>query len=416
MKNNNFKFFPMIQSGYRYYLIVGTIFNFQTLIYLFETIAFVLILLFIPKYTFAQDKVNIDFYYSNSCKYCQVEKSYLEELKSSDKININYFEVEASHDNAIKLSELLKDYKVNNVSVPVTKINEKIIIGFEDTTKIKIDKLIKSENNNLKEVFTSSSCDLDRKICKDSENIVKVPFIGDIKIKNYSLPMLIILLSLADGFNPCAMWALVALITLLLTLKSRKKLLIIGGSFLFFSYLIYFFYLSAFLNIVLYLNYIKYIQYIVGLIAVVTGGYYLKIFLQTDPETCQIVSVNNENKILKKLEKYINSKIVIVAIVAVALLAIAVNTIEMVCSVGIPAVFSSVLSQNNLGNLEKYFYIGIYNIFYMLDDIVVFTIAFITFKIIKPSPKISYWLKLLGGLLLIGLGLIFVFKPELLSL
>jgi len=310
----------------------------------------------------------------------------------------------------------LSSYEVKNVSVPVTKINEKIIIGFENSTQKKIEQLIDKENDNQKEVFITSSCDVDKKICEDEENSVKIPLLGEIKTKNFSLPALTIILGLADGFNPCAMWALVALISLLLTLKSRKKLLIIGGSFLAFSYLIYFLYLSAFLNIILYLNYIQYIQYLVGLIAVITGIYYLKIFLQTDPETCQIISAKNENKIFKKLEKYINSNLLFVSIIAIALLAIAVNTIEMVCSVGIPTVFSNLLSQNNLDNIEKYLYIGVYNLFYMLDDIIVFLIAVLSFKIVKPSPKFSYWLKLAGGLLLVILGIIFVFRPELLSL
>jgi len=365
----------------------------------------------------AENQKNIDFYYSKNCKYCQNEIQFLNDLKTKNSnINIQYFEVESDQKYALELTKLLSSYEVKNVSVPVTKINEKIIIGFENSTQKKIEQLIDKENDNQKEVFTTSSCDVDKKICEDEENSVKIPLLGEIKTKNFSLPALTIILGLADGFNPCAMWALVALISLLLTLKSRKKLLIIGGSFLAFSYLIYFLYLSAFLNIILYLNYIQYIQYLVGLIAVITGIYYLKIFLQTDPETCQIISAKNENKIFKKLEKYINSNLLFVSIIAIALLAIAVNTIEMVCSVGIPTVFSNLLSQNNLDNIEKYLYIGVYNLFYMLDDIIVFLIAVLSFKIVKPSPKFSYWLKLAGGLLLVILGIIFVFRPELLSL
>ncbi|PJB52156.1 hypothetical protein CO100_00335, partial [Candidatus Berkelbacteria bacterium CG_4_9_14_3_um_filter_33_5] len=233
---------------------------------------------------------------------------------NNSNINIQYFEVESDQKYALELTKLLSSYEVKNVSVPVTKINEKIIIGFENSTQKKIEQLIDKENDNQKEVFTTSSCDVDKKICEDEENSVKIPLLGEIKTKNFSLPALTIILGLADGFNPCAMWALVALISLLLTLKSRKKLLIIGGSFLAFSYLIYFLYLSAFLNIILYLNYIQYIQYLVGLIAVITGIYYLKIFLQTDPETCQIISAKNENKIFKKLEKYINSNLLFVSI------------------------------------------------------------------------------------------------------
>ncbi|KKP88738.1 MAG: hypothetical protein UR93_C0009G0026 [Berkelbacteria bacterium GW2011_GWA2_35_9] len=377
----------------------------------------ILILIKFSEQTLAENQKYIDFYYSKNCKYCQNEILFLNELKAkSSNITIQYFEIESDQKYALDLSKVLSSYEVKNVSVPVTKINEKIIIGFEDSTKEKIKQLINSENSSQKEVFTASSCDVDKKICKDEDNSIKVPILGEIKTKNFSLPILTIILGLADGFNPCAMWALVALISLLISLKSRKKLLIIGSSFLIISYVIYFLYLSAFLNIILYLNYIKYIQYIVGLIAVVTGFYYLKIFIQTDPETCQIVSAKNENKIFKKLEKYINSNFLIIGIMSVGLLAIAVNTIEMVCSVGIPAIFSSVLSQNNLSNFERYSYIGVYNLFYMLDDIIVFLIALFTIKVIKPTQKISYWLKLIGGILLIILGIIFVFKPELLSL
>ena len=64
---------------------------------------------------------------------------------------------------------------------------------------------------------------------------IDIPLIGKVDLKNLSLPIIAIVIGLVDGFNPCAMWILIFLITMLFDYKDRKKMWILGCTFLFTS-------------------------------------------------------------------------------------------------------------------------------------------------------------------------------------
>ena len=61
---------------------------------------------------------------------------------------------------------------------------------------------------------------------------ISVPFIGEIRTADLSLPLLTVLLGALDGFNPCAMWVLVFLIGLLLGMQDRFRMRVLGTAFI----------------------------------------------------------------------------------------------------------------------------------------------------------------------------------------
>jgi len=85
-----------------------------------------------------------------------------------------------------------------------------------------------------------------------------------------------------------------------------------------------------------------------------------------------------------------------------------------VCSAGLPAVFTQVLVLNNLGKVQYYLYIILYILFFMLDDLVVFFIAMITLQMTGITTKYVKWSRLIGGILMVAIGIILLFKPEIL--
>jgi len=76
----------------------------------------------------------------------------------------------------------------------------------------------------------------------EEEEEIELPIIGKIKTGEFSLPVLTFLLGIADGFNPCAFFILTFLLAALLGLAgARRKILLVGGIFIFFSVLFLFF-------------------------------------------------------------------------------------------------------------------------------------------------------------------------------
>ncbi len=346
----------------------------------------------------------IYFFYSLDCPHCRLEKKFLDKLKKDySQIELKEYEVKYNSDNKKlffnKLEELNKSYK----GVPTTIVGDQIIYGYAS------DELSGTEiKNQILDLYCIDE--------EQDEKSVNVPFWGNIKIKNLSIPVLTVILGLIDGFNPCAMWALVALITILLATKDRKKIKLIGSVFLLSSWIIYYFFIAFYLNTFLLLSFTDIVRYIIGFIALIVGVVYIRDFITYKPGVCKVTSQKQQKSIMGRMKKLTESKSTLLIILGIIALAFSVNLVEMVCSIGLPVIFSEILVVSGISLLEKYLYLAFYNTLYMLDDIVIFIIAATTLKYVNLSSKYEKWMKLIGGVLIIVLGVILVLRPDLLSL
>ena len=137
-------------------------------------------------------------------------------------------------------------------------------------------------------------------------------------------------------------------------------------------------------------------------------GYFKSI--KTDG--CTVVNENKRNKIFGKIKKFTQEKNFWLATIGVITLAISVNVVELACSAGLPVMFIEILSLNNLTIVEEVLYIGLYMLFFLLDDLIIFFIAMTTMKITGISTRYGKLSKLIGGILLFLIGLLLIFKPE----
>ena len=93
-------------------------------------------------------------------------------------------------------------------------------------------------------------------------------------------------------------------------------------------------------------------------------------------------------------------------------LALSVNIVELACSAGLPVMFTQILSMNNLTIIEEVLYIALYMLFFLIDDLVIFFIAVRTMEVSGVSTKYGKASKLIGGILLLIIGVLMIFKPE----
>ena len=236
---------------------------------------------------------------------------------------------------------------------------------------------------------------------------------GKINIKDISLPLATILIALVDGFNPCAMWILIFLITMLINMKDKRKLYILGSTFIFTSGIVYFFFLSAWFNFFKLVGYVYWIKVIIGIIAIVSGILHIKSALFSKGG-CHATNEKQRESIIERIKKVLGEKSFVLAIFGIVTLAISVNLIEVVCSAGLPAVYTNLLSSIKLSPFEYYFYLFLYVIIFMLDDLIIFFIAVKTFEVTGITKKYTKWSSLIGGIIILIIGIILIIKPELL--
>ncbi|MGB6882259.1 MAG: hypothetical protein WBD86_03140 [Microgenomates group bacterium] len=239
-----------------------------------------------------------------------------------------------------------------------------------------------------------------------------LPIIGTIQTANLSLPLLSVVIGLLDGFNPCAMWTLFFLISLLLSMKDKRRMWILGTVFIITSAFVYFLFLSAWLNFFLILGFLFWIRIIIGLVALGAGIYNLRDYYVNREGACKVTGSEKRRKTFDKLKSIAHERKFILALGGIILLAFAVNLIELVCSAGLPAIYTQILSLNTLSTWQYYSYILIYIFFFMLDDLFVFAVAMITLHAIGIQSKYARFSRLIGGILMLIIGALLLFKPE----
>lgn len=408
------------------------------------------VFLLLPVSAKADEKViNIHLFYGNGCPHCAAEEEFLSDyLKDRTDVKLYKYEIWYDSHNQELLSKVQKEMGTTNKNgVPFTVIGKKTIVGYADgVTDEQIKDAINYYLNNdyrdyageitgkvkkaeVKEDTTKDESKTEDKKenkiekadnTKDSDQTdenVTVPVLGKINAKKVSLPILAVVLGFVDGFNPCAMWILIFLITMLFNMKDRKKMWILGLTFILTSGIVYLMFMLAWLNLATFISKIAFIRLLIAVIALVVGliNVYKYIdSLKKKDEGCDVVDKKDRKKIMEKIISITHEKKFIIALLGIMVLAASVNIIELMCSIGIPLLFTQILAMNNLSTFSYMIYMFIYIFFFLIDDIVIFVISMVTLKVTGLSTKYTKYSHLVGGIIMLIIGLLLIIKPELL--
>jgi hypothetical protein len=233
-----------------------------------------------------------------------------------------------------------------------------------------------------------------------------------VNIHNFSLPVLAAVLGIVDGFNVCSLGSLVIILGLVLILKSRRKIILLGGTFILITVISYGLLIFLWHQFFSFISpYIRSIELLIGILAIIAGIYLLREFVKSFRQGATCNSGGLIAKITPKIEKIFSQKKNIAILVGViALFAIAVTIIEFPCSAFLPVLFTSILVEADISFSQSVLYIGIYLLLYMLDEIIIFLIAALTMRIKIISPKFINIFSLIAAIIFFFLGTYYLFK------
>ncbi|MDD3710981.1 MAG: glutaredoxin [Patescibacteria group bacterium] len=339
--------------------------------------------------------IEIMFFGSPTCPHCLAEKQFLQELKNEyPEITINEYDFSQ---NIEKINLLYQEYQVPKNKqglVPAIFINDNFFVGFNDIIAKDIENIVIGGEKN-----------------KSSE-IMKLPFIGEVDIYKYSIPTLAVVLGIVDGFNVCSLGALIIILGLVMVLRSRKRILILGGAFLLVTgatYGLLIFMWHQFFSVIS--PYIKSMELLIGILSIIGGIYLLKEFIKSLKQGATCSSSGIIAKLSPKVEKIFSSKKSIIVLLGVVILfAAAITIIEFPCSAFLPVLFASILVEAEISLPKTISYMAIFILFYMLDELIIFLIAFFTMRIKIVSPKFINFFNLLAALIFLFLGIFYILR------
>ncbi|MCT4575639.1 MAG: hypothetical protein N4A43_05275 [Alphaproteobacteria bacterium] len=354
----------------------------------------------------------VKIFESPYCPHCHDLKDFVEsELKQKyPTVVFNSHDITKDVELArFKEHMMMAGHNPSRLGTPTIFINEETIIGFDNPQGVgkkieeAIDKAFFSDESKKK----TSSVESTPK--PEELNQIETSF-GVVSLDK-SLPLLAITLGLVDGFNPCAMWVLIYLISIIMTMKDKKKMWLIVGTFVTAEAILYYILLNFWLSAFLMVGAIRIVSLIIGIVAIYFGLMDLKQYFLKEDMICKVGNLESKNKTKNKIKSLAHAEITVATILSLIGLAFVVNSMEFMCSAGIPAVFSQVLANAGISGFMKQVYIILYDIFFMIDDFIVFGLAI--FAIDKyVGDKYMRICKLIGGSILVILGVLMIFFPE----
>ena len=354
----------------------------------------------------AAPAAEIEVFVRPGCPYCEAAEHYLQELRRRRPgLQVRIRDVSRDAEALQELGELAHRSAIRPFGVPAFYLRGRLIIGFvsAETTGKEIETLLQQ---------SPSFSDLDSYNRPPISGVVEVPFLGQLNVQELGLPVFTIVLGLLDGFNPCAMWVLLFLLSMLVNLRDRKKMFLIGGVFVLVSGVVYFAFMAAWLNLFFLIGISRLTQILLGLMAAVIGSLNLKDFVAFGRGVSAGIPDAAKPGIYSQVRRIIRAENLVGALMGVVVLAVLVNTVELLCTAGLPAIYTRVLTMYSLSTSAYYAYLGLYNLAYMADDSVMLTVAVVTLSREKLQEQGARWLKLVSGVVMLGLGLILLVTPE----
>ncbi len=368
----------------------------------------------------------ITLFWREGCGHCSREKEFLKALqRSMPYLEVQGFNIDQPPDRSL-FDDFTNRYNLPKVT-PITIVGRKYIVGFDapETTGAEIQRLLGEEQDGttLDSLFEATEAQGEGEVCPvtgpstpfepspDGLRYLSVPIWGRIDLARFTLPTLSLVLGLIDGFNPCAMWVLVAFLTALAQVGSAIKMIQFASVFMLAEAIMYFAILNSWFAAFDFIRADKVVTPVVGIVAILGGIFFLWEYRHSDG-SCKGTSFEKRTRTISLINRLSSRNLTPMVVLGILGLAFSVNVVEFACSIGIPQAYAKILDINRVGLLKREGLMGLYTLAYMLDDLLVFGLAIWSIEKIGLTTRYSRMCNLAGGVIMLILGLALIWAPE----
>jgi hypothetical protein len=290
---------------------------------------------------------------------------------------------------------------------------DRLVVGFDrpEAMRPRLERILEPWTRPCRQPVGEPDAGAADAVVVDDE-VVDVPWLGRLDPRQLGMPLFTIAIGLVDGFNPCAMWVLLLLLSILVNLQDRIRILAIAGTFVLVSGVAYFAFMAAWLNVFEWIGMLRPVQLTLGTLAIVIGLVHVKDFFAFKRGPSLSIPESAKPGIYARIRRIVTAENLPAAIGAAFVLAVLVNLVELLCTAGLPALYTSILTQRGYSTAARYGYLALYIAAYMFDDALMVAGVVLSLSRFKLQENGGRWLKLVSGAVILALGLAMLFKPE----
>lgn len=370
----------------------------------------------------------VHVYVREGCPRCDAAERWLADLDARrEDVVVEVHDVGADPAARRRLEEVARRAGQPLPGVPAIEVGDALLVGFAgpSTTGARVERALAGEvasaeggavpdggavaDDGTLPGDLGATCAIDAETC---DGAVDLPLIGPVDVDRLGLPLFTVAIGLVDGFNPCATWVLLFLLSLLVHMKDRARMALVAGTFVLVGGAVYYAFMAAWLNLFLVLGLSRGVQIALGVVAVAIGAIHVKDFFALHRGVTLSIPEAAHPTIAARARRILHAEDLPGAVAGAAALAVLVNVVELLCTAGLPAVYTGVLVRHGLPPAAHYAYLALYIAAYVADDAALVAIAVVTLTRTRLQERGGRWLKLASGAVILALGLLMLLRPS----
>jgi glutaredoxin len=394
-----------------------------------------LLLAWLPLYGVAQTPVAperfdvpIYFFWGDGCPHCATQKVFLDQLKLDHPNVIVYdFEVYYVEANRPLMTAMAAAFGRPVTGVPMTFIGDEVWVGYNDAMGRQMraaveryqaydapdpaDRVAPELRDQLAPPPPTSSPPQD-----GGELLIDVPLVGSVDVGHSALWLSTLLIAFVDGFNPCSLWVLALLLAVVVNTRSRRRVLLVGLTFLTITAAVYGLFIAGLFSIFSYISFLGWIRVVVAGIALAFALINLKDYFAYKRGISLTIDDAQKPGIYRRIRGIMNAKASLPAtLAATGGMALGVTLVELPCTAGLPVLWTTLLADAGVATGAFVALLLLYMLVYLLDELLIFGAVVVTMRVTRIEERQGRVLKLIGGAVMLALALVMLFWPTLLE-
>lgn len=385
-------------------------------------------------------QVYVHIFWAQGCPFCEVERAFLRaQSEAAPWLRIREYEVADENDNLDRLIRMNTAAGGGPQTVPTTFICGLMTIGYNDDQSTGAYLMRQAERCR-----TYAAQRRDHAMApapapvKDQIAAFTLPVFGTVDLTTLSIPLLTLTMASVDAFNPCGLFVLLFLMSMMIRAHSRSRMAIVGVVFVACWGALYYLFMAAWLNLFQAVGDISLITGVAGAIALVMGAINIKDFagIQGGPSLsiparyktglfAQMGTIvrgatlsmpkGGRAKVVKHCGMVCQIRKYLPLLASTAVLTVLAGGYALLCTSGFALAYTRALTLHDLPQAQYYLYLVLYVSIYVIPQLIIVAVFVFTLSERKLKGREGRVLKLLAGTMLLMLGTVLVAWPELLK-
>jgi cytochrome c biogenesis protein CcdA/glutaredoxin len=353
---------------------------------------------------------------SDACPHCKAQKPFIDELdRAHDRLDVLSFDVRRSAENRRLFQAIAIAHGVDADSIPAVFVGGRAWIGDSELVRRQIIA-------QISRCLERGDCPDSRAMHQSSETaitgpqpaVLDLPLLGPVDLMLQPVVISTVLIAFVDGFNPCSLWVLTILLALVIHSGSRKRVMLVGTTFLLVTATIYGLFITGVFGSLAFLLVNSWIYWVVALFALVFALVNIKDYFWFQRGISFTIDDKHKPGIYRRIRGLLEDGRSVAALVgATALMAAGIAFIELPCTAGFPVIWGGIVASQDIGWGYFAVLLALYLLIYLAIELVIFIVALVSLRVDRFEERHGRILKLIGGVIMLTLALVLVFAPEL---